>query len=102
MESPTKISLHEVYAIKNGPQIHRKIGEWDARTGIDIYVPGIWERRSDMEVGNKAWRFELKQVSLEHISVAKRNRCKDGVPEKFPAHNILTCMLNMYVLIDIK
>ena len=50
VESPTSISLHEVYAIKDGPQIQRKIGQWDAETGLDIYVPFIWKRRSNMEV----------------------------------------------------
>ncbi len=42
------IKLYEVYAVKNGPQINRQIGNWTLAKGLHIEEPQIWKRRSDL------------------------------------------------------
>ncbi len=43
------IRLMEAYAIKGGPVIVQEIGMWhNSDEGLQIYVPLVWERRSDL------------------------------------------------------
>ncbi len=43
-----EILLHEVYAVKSGPQISKMLGSWTPKGGLDIPQPGIWQRRSNL------------------------------------------------------
>jgi hypothetical protein len=43
-----EIIISEMYSIKLGPLIKRKIGIWTIETGLVVYTPNIWERRADL------------------------------------------------------
>jgi hypothetical protein len=42
------IEVSEMYSIKSGPPIKRKIGVWSVDTGLVVHTQNIWERRADL------------------------------------------------------
>ncbi len=42
------LTVQEHYRVKQGPVITNTLGSWTNESGLDIKVPGKWERRSDL------------------------------------------------------
>ena len=66
-------ALSEKYAIKNGPTADKYIGNWNAELGLNIDIPLLWERRSDL------MNAELIDTVLEYSVLSKLSKNEEGV-----------------------
>jgi hypothetical protein len=53
------IQLEERYRIKRGQEIVRKVGAWNAKSGLRISTPNIWDRRSGARSNNLLYNGKL-------------------------------------------
>ena len=48
--SPTRYDLYDIFAVKDGPPIIEKLGNWDTKNGISLLASmNRWDRRTDLK-----------------------------------------------------
>ena len=64
----TSLALFDIYAIKGGPSITQQLGSWNASSGLQIDVPMMWERRSNL------MKTELIDTILPYAIITRVNQ----------------------------
>ena len=68
----SSLALLDIYAIKGGPTITQKLGSWNISSGLQIDVPIMWERRSNL------MNTELIDTILPYAIVTRFNKNNEG------------------------
>ena len=66
------LNLYENYAIKRGPTISQSIGSWSTTSGLEIDVPMMWDRRTNL------MSTQLVDTILPYAIVTRFQKSVDG------------------------